>query len=244
MTETNQETVVNSLPFNLSKIFSSISKEKIIYFTIFIVLVGIIVIYLKYIRKSEQLLNNKPNQSFIPQQNMPNLMQPNMHNMQQHNMQENNMQQQSMQNNVEYPKKIVMDLELVEELKAKKMTPQDYIFELQKAGQFPNGPMPEILVDDSRQMQQQLPQQLPQQMQQQMQQQLPQQMQQQLPQQMQQPSVSNKKENNLNDLKIEEDEESNESEEEDDNLKEENLSKEEMDNIREQLLKLQKPASK
>ena len=237
-----ENTLGSSWNLNLSDLLKNITKERLVYLAVFVVLVGAIIYYLKYVRNSEKLLNTQnfnnellqqlqqqqlqPQQHQIPQHQIPQ------HQMPQHQIPQQQMPQQQMpqqqlqqqqlqqqQQQVEYPKKIVMDIELVEELKAKKMTPQDYIFELQKTGQFPHGPMPEIVIDYSRNMQNNS--------------------------QQEEVKLNNKKESNLNDLKIDEDEEENEtSDKEDDNLRNEDLSKEEMDNIKEQLLRLQKPVNK
>ena len=219
-----ENTLGSSWNLNLSDLLKNITKERLVYLAVFVVLVGAIIYYLKYVRNSEKLLNtqnfnNELLQQLQPQQQQqlqPQQLQPQQL-QQQQQLQPQQLQQQQQQ--MEYPKKIVMDIELVEELKVKKMTPQDYIFELQKVGQFPHGPMPEIVIDDSRNMQNHS--------------------------QQEEVKLNNKKESNLNDLKIDEEEEENEtSDKEDDNLRDEDLSKEEMDNIREKLLKLQKPVNK
>jgi hypothetical protein len=205
MTENNLDTVSNST-WSLNNLLNNLTKERLIYLAIFLVLVVAIVFYLKYVRNSEKLQQ--------PQQVPMMYQQPNMMPLQQPQLQPQQLQQPEQQQ-MEYPKKIVMDMELVEELKTKNMSPQDYIFELQRAGQFPPGPMPEIVIDN-KQVRNVV--------------------------QTEKVNVEPKKENNLNDLKLDDDEE--ESEDEDDNLKNEDLSKEEMDNIRDQLLKLQKPSNK
>ena len=200
------ENTLENTKFSISKLFNSLSKDKLIYLGIAIFLVGVIIYYLKYIKKSEKLLNTQNFNNELLQQ------------LQQPQMQQSQMQPQVHQPQFEYPKKIMMDYELAEELKTKNMTPQDYIFELQKTGEFPPGPMPEIVIDNQN------------------------------IKRVEQSNVeqnNQKMENNLNNLKLDEDDNDEDNEDnEDDNLREENLSKEEMDNIREQLLKLQKPATK
>jgi hypothetical protein len=208
MTENNLDTVSNST-WSLNNLLNNLTKEKLIYLAIFVVLVAAIVFYLKYVRNSEKL-------ELLPQQQVPMMyQQPNMMPLQPQQPPQPPPQPPQPQQ-MEYPKKIVMDMELVEELKTKNMSPHDYIFELQRAGQFPPGPMPEIVIDN-KQVRNVV--------------------------QTEKVNVEPKKENNLNDLKLEDDEEESD-DDEDDNLKDEDLSKEEMDNIRDQLLKLQKPSSK
>jgi hypothetical protein len=220
MTENTIDTTVSNSSWNLNNLLNNLTKERLIYLGIALVLVGAIIYYLKYVRKSEQLLNTNNNLQ------QPMMQQPLM---QQPMMQQPMMQQPPM----EYPKKIMMDVELFEDLKRRNMTPQDYIFELQKTGQFPPGPMPEIVIDNqnlknnSQDMSKDLTH-----------------------KDVSHRNLGNKDKSNrdnLKDLKIDEDEDEEEetsSDEEDDNLKNEDLSKEEMDNIKEHLLKLQKPSSK
>jgi hypothetical protein len=221
MTENILETSISN--WSLNNLLNNITKERLIYLGVFVVLVGAIIYYLKYVRNSQKLLNtqNFNNELVQPPQQYQQPQPPQQYQQPQPPQQYQQPPQQYQQPpQMEYPKKIMMELELFEDLKRKNMTPQDYIFELQKAGQFPPGPMPEIVIDNQN-----------------------------LKRVEQSHNIQNnqKKENNLNDLKLDEDEESNDEDgedNEDDNLREENLSKEEMDNIREQLLKLQKTTNK